>query len=126
MSYLDAFDVKIRDFTEYLQNILPNDPVISFAGMYLDMTENRSVLLKFYKYVSVYKNEIKNKDEKFFMNNIGKNIDTNDNKNVIIERLKIHWTKLNNNQKENIWKYLKTLLILSEKYIMKNNINITK
>jgi hypothetical protein len=125
MSYLDVFKIKISDFIEYLQNILPADPVISFAGMYLEMTEDKSILLKFYKYVSKYRNEIENRDENFFIKNIGNKNNLEDNKNVIIERLKIHWKKLKDEEKSNIWKYLRTLLILSEKYIDKNNINVS-
>ena len=61
-----------------------------------------------------------NKDEKFIIETdfISENPDLNSNgASDIMQRLKLNWSELTVDDKENIWKYLKVLITLTDKYI---------
>ena len=69
-----------------------------------------------------YREQVLNENESFFLEEdlVSSNFDKNqvdDETFDIMKTLKENWNLLEKNEKSNIWKYLKVLIKLNEKYI---------
>lgn len=75
------------------------------------------VIKMFHEHVVIkYCNEIKNRDESFFLGKVNeiKGHIKEEEHIEIIDQIKIIWTELDNDNKNNIWKYILILSLLSD------------
>jgi hypothetical protein len=70
--------------------------------------------------ISKYANEIKTKDEVFFLKKEINDIKLDNTDIDIIDHVKLLWIELDPDTKSNIWKYIQILAILSDKTMGKN------
>ena len=74
--------------------------------------------LIFKAYSHIYKEKILNRDETFFLDNDYSEIKkANEDENTVeqvINKLKKYWGELSEENKDKIWKYLETLIKLSD------------
>lgn len=119
-SYLIAFNNVVTQFIEDLILTFPEDMEFRKfkTGFLLVKKTNHKKLLQVFKfYIKSYKTKIINKDEKFFLITDSNNLSQMEDNSIsnLLDKLKVYWKNLSNNNKEKIWKYLNTLIILSEK-----------
>ena len=125
MSYLSTFTNYIQEFIDKFCDCYPEDTDLSNFKTYiliLKKTNPRKILELFDKYCVKYKTQIKNKDEEFLLTaNFMKDkikiehIINENNSFDIIEKIRNYWREMDNEMKENIWKYLNLFLMLSTK-----------
>ena len=125
MSYLSTFTNYIQEFIDKFCDCYPEDTDLSNFKTYiliLKKTNPRKILELFDKYCVKYKTQIKNKDEDFLLTaNFMKDkikiehIINENNSFDIIEKIRNYWREMDNEMKENIWKYLNLFLMLSTK-----------
>ena len=69
----------------------------------------------------MYRDYIKNRDERFFLEKDNTEF-TEDSENVpIISKLKDYWGTLSDNNKDKIWEYVNSLLALTEQIVVMTN-----
>ena len=123
---LSAFTNQLLNLIKNLSEMYPSDPDIQFTNTtvnFLKSSNPRKLQKIFEEYVKQYETQIMKKDENFLLNNnfIEDNKDlSHDEKQVdydetIIDNLRKYWKDMDEESKENIWKYLQVLLILSNK-----------
>tara|TARA_Y100000385_G_scaffold281767_1_gene335119 strand:+ start:5585 stop:5971 length:387 start_codon:yes stop_codon:yes gene_type:complete len=124
MSTLSAFNTQLTNLSNNLSESYPNDPDLQFSSTtinFLKSTNPRKLQEIFNKYIYIYKDEIMNQDENFLLNNdFINNTVNNDNVDYaisIMNNLKKYWNDMDNESKDNIWKYFKVLVILNTKCI---------
>ena len=116
MSTLSAFTNQLQNLINNLSKMYPNDPDIIFSKTtvgFIKRTNPRKLSEIFNKYVKQYESQIMSKDEEFLMNN---NFTEDDNIEIInqkidyaesiIANLRKYWSSMDDDSKENIWKYL--------------------
>jgi hypothetical protein len=119
-TYLTAFNNLIFKFTDDLIETFPEEndfKVYKRALTILKSANAKKMCVIFKSYSHMYKEKILAKDETFFMLNEYSEIKkANDDENTVeavINKLKIYWTGLSLENKDKIWKYLETLIKLS-------------
>ena len=132
---LGRFNRQLKSLCSVFIMLYPDDKYFKQAETYLDLgisTNPRLVHTLFVEHVMKFKDEILAEDEAFFMDYITdkkkreelmeKGTDLLSNYNVktdamdtIMERASLLWGQLEDEQKENIWKYLKVLIVLAER-----------
>tara|TARA_B100000401_G_C52812998_1_gene724939 strand:- start:3656 stop:4045 length:390 start_codon:yes stop_codon:yes gene_type:complete len=123
MSTTKIFNTQLFNFATVLVNRFPTDKELKLGltGVEtLSRVNPKKNVEIFTMYVYKYRDQIMNKDEKFILDTdfISENPDLNSNgASDIMQRLKLNWSELNVDDKENIWKYLKVLITLTDKYI---------
>lgn len=124
MSTLSAFNTQLTNLSNNLSESYPNDPDLQFSSTtinFLKSTNPRKLQEIFNKYIYIYKDEIMNQNENFLLNNdfINNtvNSDNVDYAKSIMNNLKKYWNDMDNESKDNIWKYFKVLVILNTKCI---------
>ena len=125
MSLLSAFTTQLINLTTNLSEMFPNDPDLQFTKNSISLikkTNPRKLQLIFNKYVKQYEKYILDKNEEFLLNaNFLNNINVDNTKleyaESIINNLRKYWSKLDEESKENIWKYLQVLMILNNKCV---------
>lgn len=123
MSTLTAFNTQLDRLLENLINYFPgNDNFKNFQTIFslLKTTNPRKIMSLFKTYVTdKYKTQILEKNEEFFMENKFEeeksNIKNDNYADDLIKQLKEHWSKIDEKNKEIIWKYFQVLVVLSEK-----------
>lgn len=119
---LKNFNNQLLDLSTQIQEMYPDDNNILLFLQTLKLlikTNVKKPIEYFTKYVYIYKHEIMNENESFFISDINYSDINNNyipNLDNIIDILKLKWNKMNDNSKQNIWKYLKVLVILREQY----------
>ena len=112
------FNKTINKFLDELHKILPNEKDIKIFQSQIDvalMFDESKVLKSFIQFVSPYKKQIIDKDEKFFLgDNIGIEKDYMSKAIHITDLWK---NKLSNENKVIVWKYFQVLVILADKHI---------
>ena len=123
MSTTRIFNTQLFNFATVLVNRFPDDKELKLgltAVETLSKINPKKNVEIFTMYVYKYREQIMNKDEKFILETdfISENPDLDSNgASDIMQRLKLNWSYLNPDDKENIWKYLKVLITLTDKYI---------
>lgn len=123
MSTIKIFNTQLLNFATVLVNRFPNDKELKLGltGVEtLNKVNPKKNVEIFTLYVYKYREQIMNKNEKFILETdfISENPDLNSNGATdIMQRLKLNWKDLNADDKENIWKYLRVLITLTDKYI---------
>ena len=114
--YLTAFNNLLNKFNEELITTFPeeNDFKVYSRGIQMINSANAKKICSLFKnYMILYRNNIEDKDESFFLTNNYKEI-VNNNKSEgvegIIQKLKNYWKILSDENKEIIWQYLNSLI----------------
>ncbi len=118
-TYLTAFNNLVLKFNEDLIFIFPeeNDFKVYKRGIVILNSANaKKICLLFKNYSNLYRKQIENKDDNFFLNNSNEILQSNNIEGIenIINKLKFYWTQLSDSNKEKIWQYLNSLLKLSD------------
>ena len=117
-SFLTAFNNLILKFIDELILLFPEDS--DFAHYKLKILflkkANAKKLCELFKiYIYNYKDEINNKNEAFFLeSDYSETVTKNDNIYKILDKLKLYWKELTDNNKNKIWEYLITLIKISD------------
>ena len=121
MSILSAFNEQLFNLSKNLSELYSNDPDLELSKNTILILKNnnpRKLQVAFNTYIYKFKKCIMDKDETFLLNNnfIKDNIDNNiDYAEKIMNNLKKYWIYMDENSKENIWKYFQVLIVLNEK-----------
>ena len=129
MTTLSAFTNQIYNLSLNLSKMFPEDPDLAFTknAVYMLKKNNpRKLQTAFNEYIYKYNDQVMKKDEKFLIET-----DFLDDENVrekatnveyaekIMCNLRKYWNQMDEESKENIWKYLQVLMLLNQK-CMKN------
>lgn len=120
MSILTAFNNIIIEFVDDCISVFPNDTdfkTYKNALLLLKKYNPKKIVTTFQEYLSIYRDKLEAKDETFFLNNTFKEVQKYENEEIfnVINRIKKYWKDLSNTNKEIIWKYIDTLIKLSDK-----------
>lgn len=120
-TYLTAFNNLIFKFTDDLIETFPEEndfKVYKRALTILKSANAKKMCVIFKSYSQIYREKILNQDESFFLTNDYSEIkEANDDENTVeqvINKLKKYWGELSDENKAKIWKYLETLIKLSD------------
>ena len=121
MTTLGIFCKQLMCLGNTLSKRFPENKEIKLActGISQLNNMNKKKLLEFFMtYAYKYKEQVEKKDEKFLLNyRYSEFVENNgDDTYDIINTLKNHWSELDNDEKEAIWKYLQVLMVLADKY----------
>ena len=120
MDYEKAFLTQLKNFVVELRKLYPDDEIFRISEYYLKLysTTDPSTIIDFFKtYSEKFKKYIEDENEDFFISHDNYVTNQTDYTSTVILRLKTYWNELKNSNKKIIWKYLKVLVILSEKCI---------
>tara|TARA_A100001015_G_C14555797_1_gene543318 strand:+ start:88 stop:462 length:375 start_codon:yes stop_codon:yes gene_type:complete len=122
MSVLTAFTTQLQNLSQNLSEMYPNDPDLQLSKNTVSLmkkTNPRKLQFIFNKYVKQYEPHIMNKNDEFLLKaNLLEGVNTGGNTEyaeAIINNLRKYWSVMDDESKENIWKYLKVLMILNNK-----------
>jgi hypothetical protein len=119
-TYLTAFNNLLNKFNEELISTFPeeNDFKVYSRGIQMINSANAKKICSLFKnYMILYRNNIEEKDESFFLtNNYTEIVNNTKSEGVegIIQKLKNYWKTLSDENKETIWQYLNSLIKLSD------------
>lgn len=119
-----AYNTLAIKFNEELIEVFPKDIDFKVCLNTIKLIE-RTTKRKLFDLVSpqllMYRDYIKNRDERFFLEKDNTEF-TEDSENVpIISKLKDYWDSLSDNNKEKIWEYVNSLLVLTEQIVVMAN-----
>jgi hypothetical protein len=119
-----AYNTLAIKFNEELIEVFPQDIDFKVSLNTIKLIE-KTTKRKLFDLVSpqllMYRDYIKNRDERFFMNKKESEF-TNDTESVpIISKLKDYWETLSDNNKDQIWEYVNSLLVLTEQIVVMAN-----
>ena len=124
-----VFSTQLLNLMNTLSNRFPDDKDIQLGITGIEQlrsVNNKKVVDMFVLYCYKFRSEVMEKNDDFFLNrdfiseDLGK--DQSSGGTEIMNNLKRHWSELDNDEKEAIWKYLQVLMNLSDKYIA-NSLN---
>ena len=119
-----AYNTLAIKFNEELIEVFPQDIDFKVSLNTIKLIE-KTTKRKLFDLVSpqllMYRDYIKNRDERFFMNKKESEF-TSDTESVpIISKLKDYWETLSDNNKDQIWEYVNSLLALTEQIVVMTN-----
>ena len=119
-----AYNTLAIKFNEELIEVFPKDIDFKVCLNTIKLIE-RTTKRKLFDLVSpqllMYRDYIKNRDERFFLEKDNTEF-TEDSENVpIISKLKDYWGTLSDNNKDKIWEYVNSLLALTEQIVVMTN-----
>lgn len=119
-----AYNTLAIKFNEELIEVFPKDIDFKVCLNTIKLIE-RTTKRKLFDLVSpqllMYRDYIKNRDERFFLEKDNTEF-TEDSENVpIISKLKDYWETLSDNNKDKIWEYVNSLLVLTEQIVVMTN-----
>ncbi len=127
--FYTIFNTKITEFLNDLIRLFPDDAdfkmyktVISLAKL----ADEKKPLQYYKKFVTEeYKEHIRNKNDKFFLDHdykeilsdseLSNDINSGDFSSQIVDRLKGYWSQISDENKEIVWNYFTLFLKISEK-----------
>ena len=120
MSVLTAFNNIIIDFVDDCISVFPSDSDFTTyknALLLLKKYNPKKIVETFKEYLKLYRTKLVSKDETFFLNNNFKEVEKYNNEEIfnVINRIKVYWKDLSNDNKQKIWKYIEILIQLSDK-----------
>lgn len=120
MSHLTAFNTQLINFFNELTTLYPNDNDLRFGKNSCEMlkkTNPRKTLEIFKENISQYEQNIMERDEVFFKNNLNYSdaLDNDSKSLMIVDNLKKYWDELDDKNKGNIWLYFQVLIKISKK-----------
>lgn len=121
--FLKQFDNFIDELILISNN---NKEILLFYEQYkmLKSMNSKLIIESFIQYVYPHNKKIRERDEEFFLNGGGQDVLKDDASLHLRDTLSNLWkTELDENKKNIIWKYMLAFCLLSEKYIIENNIS---
>tara|TARA_B100000767_G_C19383450_1_gene376901 strand:+ start:99 stop:482 length:384 start_codon:yes stop_codon:yes gene_type:complete len=120
--YLTAFNNLVIKFNEELIKTFPEEPEFAVYKRGIEMMNsmNAKKICQLFKiYTEIYRDNILNKNEDFFLNTDYQDVITTDKDKKegvekLINKLKLCWGGLSDNNKTSIWDYLASLIKLSD------------
>ena len=129
---IKTFNNQIYNLVNTLSKRFPQDKDIKLAVTVIETlkaTNPKKSIDVFLLYAYKYRDRIMTQEESFFLEKEYSTASSEEVKSQfsvnIIQNLKDNWGSLDANERENIWKYLKVLIKLTDKYI-KENLNSTQ
>ena len=116
MSNITKFNNTINNLFNDLIKLYPDDNIFKVNKEKFNMLIKynvKKIMNEFYNHLYEFKNEILNKDEKFFLEKISNLNNDNHLKNII--NLKDLWIDLDDKNKEILWLYFQVLITLIDK-----------
>ena len=124
---IKTFNNQIYNLVNTLSKRFPEDKDIKLAVTVIETlksTNPKKSIDVFLLHAYKYRDRIMSQEENFFLEKEYSTANTEEVKNQfsvnIIQNLKDNWESLDSNERENIWKYLKVLIKLTDKYIKEN------
>ena len=124
---IKTFNNQIYNLVNTLSKRFPEDKDIKLAVTVIETlksTNPKKSIDVFLLHAYKYRDRIMSQEENFFLEKEYSTANTEEVKNQfsvnIIQNLKDNWGSLDSNERENIWKYLKVLIKLTDKYIKEN------
>ena len=124
---IKTFNNQIYNLVNTMSRRFPDDKDIKLALTVIETlksTNPKKSIDVFLLYAYKYRDRIMAQEEAFFLE---KEYSTANQEEIkkkfsvnIIQNLKDNWSSLDMNERENIWKYLKVLIKLTDKYIKEN------
>ena len=118
MSFLSAFTTQLENLSIELNDILPkNKNVTNYntAISILKKNNPRKLYTLFMVHVYIYKEQILEKSESFFLDNDYSGIAKKEKGIIFMNSLKQYWNILGDINKNNIWLYFQVLIKLCDK-----------
>ena len=126
-STVKTFNNQIYNLINTLSKRFPEDKDIKLAVTVIETlkaTNPKKSIDVFLLYAYKYRDRIMSQDETFFLDRDYSTANSEEIKKKfsvnIIQNLKDNWTSLDSDERNNIWKYLKVLIKLTDKYIKEN------
>lgn len=124
---IKTFNNQIYNLVNTMSRRFPNDKDIKLAVTVIETlksTNPKKSIDVFLLYAYKYRDRIMAQEEAFFLEREYSTANSEEIKKKfsvnIIQNLKDNWSSLDMNERENIWKYLKVLIKLTDKYIKEN------
>lgn len=120
-STLNKFNIQLVNFSTVLSERFPSNKSLRLGVTAIETLKEynpKKNIEIFNQYAYPYKEIIDNKDENSLLTTdftSSVNVDKSDAYNIM-DTLRNNWVSLDEGEKENMWKYLKVLVILCDKY----------
>ena len=120
-----VFSVQTINLMKTLSKRFPHDKDIQLGLSALEklkMINKKKIIEIFVLYCYKFREDVMNKNQNFFLTRdfISEDLDEGTDKEYgmqLMLNLKKHWSELDENERESIWKYLQVLMTLSDKHI---------
>jgi hypothetical protein len=124
MDYIHKFNVTFNEFIDDIIRIFPNDQDLKVykAGIQTAIVlDNKYIITRFNdSIVDKYGKQLLERNDAFFLNHDYTDvISYNKEYNAVILKVKNAWSSMNTENKEIMWKYFKILILLSNKFVLK-------
>lgn len=123
---IKTFNTQLINLTEALTKRFDDDADLKLAltGIKTLKANNSNKNIEMFTlYVYKYRDKIMQKNEKLLLETdfVSENLNKDKDSSAfdIMAKLKAKWQSLNNEEKDNIWKYLQVLIKLTDKHIQK-------
>lgn len=127
--FYTIFNTKITEFLNDLIRLFPDDAdfkMYKTAISLAKLADEKKPLQYYKKFVTEeYKEHIRNKNDKFFLDHdykeilsdseLSNEINSGDFSSQIVDRLKGYWSQISDENKEIVWNYFTLFLKISEK-----------
>jgi hypothetical protein len=127
--FYTIFNTKISEFLNDLIRLFPDDAdfkMYKTAISLAKLADEKKPLQYYKKFVTEeYKEHIRNKNDKFFLDHdykeilsdseLSNDINSGDFSSQIVDRLKGYWSQISDENKEIVWNYFTLFLKISEK-----------
>ena len=127
--FYTIFNTKITEFLNDLIRLFPDDDdfkMYKTAISLAKLADEKKPLQYYKKFVTEeYKEHIRNKNDKFFLDHdykeilsdseLSNDINSGDFSSQIVDRLKGYWSQISDENKEIVWNYFTLFLKISEK-----------
>ena len=121
---VNTFNTQLINLAEALSDRFKDDGDLKLAltGIKTLKANNSNKNIEMFTlYVYKYRDKIMEKNEKLLLETdfVSENLDDDDDNSAfdIMSKLKTKWQSLNDEEKNNIWKYLQVLIKLTDKHI---------
>jgi len=126
MDYIHKFNTTFNEFVDDIIRIFPNDQDLKIYKAAIQTTialDNRYIITRFNEsVVNKYGKQLLERDDSFFLNHdYVEIVSYNKEYNALISKVKLAWNTMNDENKEIMWKYFKILILLSNKFVLKEN-----
>ena len=121
---IDLFVKQLSEFSKSLCKLYPEDSDLKLAKTAvatLSFVNPRQLLDLYNEFAYPYREKILNKDEKYFLEKdfVTEDLDEGDNESAFntMFNFRRYLTELSDENKENVWLYMKVLVKLNDKYL---------
>jgi len=121
--FLDTWNNKLVEFVRVLIKVFPDEELFQTAAAAINpilILSKDKIVKNFYKYASKYENEIRSRDEKFFMS-VQPVTDDDDHHSedgshllAIVDKLRALWIVMTPANRDIMWKWIEQLYTLSK------------